>query len=170
MAKSPRYAGLTPASSSASRAKSRNRAEGTRPERALRRALFARGHRYRLHLRSLPGRPDLVFPRRRLVVFVDGDFWHGRNWSERRHRLAAGSNAAYWLEKIPYNMARDRSVTAQLQAAGWRVLRLWETDVRKDLDGCLARIEALLEAWELARCRDAHLCASVTQDVPAAKA
>jgi DNA mismatch endonuclease, patch repair protein len=115
-----------------SRTKSRNRKKDTAPEMLLRRALFARGLRYRLHSRALPGNPDIVFPAARVAVFCDGDFWHGRNWEARRERLERGANATYWVPKIESNIARDRAATRALSAAGWVVLRLWETDIKRD--------------------------------------
>lgn len=132
LAKVPSYSGLEPASRSASRTKSRNRSANTRAELQLRKALSSLGLRYRLHVARLPGRPDVVFTRSRVAVFCDGDFWHGRNWRARLSRLKAGTNADYWIDKIRYNMARDKRQTRQLQIAGWAVVRVWETDVLED--------------------------------------
>jgi DNA mismatch endonuclease, patch repair protein len=98
----------------------------------LRRRLWRFGLRYRIHDKNLPGRPDVVFRRERIVVFCDGDFWHGRNWSERESRLRTGANAPYWLAKILANRERDVTQTAELQRQGWTVLRLWETDILKN--------------------------------------
>lgn len=67
-----------------------------------------------------------------MAVFVDGDFWHGRDWEARRRKLRAGSNAPYWLAKIQTNMERDRRKERELEGAGWLVLRFWETDVLSD--------------------------------------
>jgi DNA mismatch endonuclease (patch repair protein) len=140
----PRFDKLRPASSKASRAKRRNKARGTEAELALRRQLWAMGLRYRLHAADLPGKPDIVFRHQRLAVFVDGDFWHGRNWEERRRRLAEGHNAGYWLAKIGYNRERDRRNKEQLEAAGWRVIRLWETDVKRASQEAAAIVRAAL--------------------------
>jgi len=131
-AKAPSYAGLEPASRSASRVKSWNRSANTLAELQLRKALSSLGLRYRLHVARLPGRPDVVFTRSRVAVFCDGDFWHGRNWRARRSRLKAGSNAMYWINKIRYNIARDKRQTRELQAAGWSIIRLWETDILRN--------------------------------------
>jgi DNA mismatch endonuclease (patch repair protein) len=81
---------------------------------------------------SLPGRPDIVFPRRRVVVFCDGDFWHGRQLRRRLKRLAKGHNAQYWVAKVQRNVERDRKQQAELERAGWLVLRYWETDILRD--------------------------------------
>lgn len=98
----------------------------------LRRALFARGLRYRVARVGLPGKPDVVFGRARVVVFCDGDFWHGRDLAARIEKLARGHNAPYWVAKITSNVERDRRVTAALEAEGWLVLRYWETDIKKN--------------------------------------
>ncbi len=112
-----------------------NRKVGSKAELALRRALWRRGLRYRINVGSLPGKPDLLLTRQRIAIFVDGDFWHGRDWSLREGRLRSGNNAAYWVAKISYNRERDRRNNAQLADLGWRVIRLWETDVLKDPEG-----------------------------------
>lgn len=141
----PRYDRLSPASSAASSAKRRNRSRDTKAELILRRLLWSQGLRYRLYADDLPGKPDIVFRRQRLAVFVDGDFWHGRNWEQRRERLAGGHNGAYWLAKIGYNIERDARDQARLEEAGWRVLRLWETDVKRAPEEAAAAVLAALQ-------------------------
>ena len=140
----PSFDTLRPASERASKAKQQCTSKGTKPEVLLRRKLWGMGYRYRLHARDLPGKPDLVFRRQRVAVFVDGDFWHGRDWEHRRQRLASGHNAAYWHSKIAYNIERDAKHTAELQRTGWRVLRLWETDIRKSPDDAARRVISLM--------------------------
>jgi DNA mismatch endonuclease (patch repair protein) len=90
------------------------------------------GLRYRKNCGELPGKPDLVFFRARVAVFCDGDFWHGRDWILRKAKLEGGTNARYWIAKIASNVERDARNTAALQVAGWLVIRLWETDIRRD--------------------------------------
>jgi DNA mismatch endonuclease (patch repair protein) len=111
-------------------------------ELQLRRALWSRGHRYRLHVRTLPGTPDIVFRRFKVAVFVDSEFWHGFDWQSRRDRI--GTNRDYWIPKIEATMARDVIVTGQLEAAGWTVLRFWGKRIHKDLYGCVGEIEHAL--------------------------
>ena len=95
----------------------------TGPEMIVRRGLFSRGLRYRLYVKLLPGKPDLVFPKHRAIIFVHGCFWHGHNC--HRFRLPA-SNREYWLQKIRRNQANDARNIAALEALGWRVLVVWE--------------------------------------------
>src|SRR5690606_35687296 len=102
----------------------------TKAELALRKALSRLGLRYRLHKKGLPGRPDVVFPSVKLAVFCDGDFWHGRNWQERKKRPFR-VRSAYWLNKIETNIARDKRNNRALRKEGWAVIRMWETDILK---------------------------------------
>jgi DNA mismatch endonuclease, patch repair protein len=128
----PRYENYRPRSAKTSRVGAGNRRQNTTPEILLRTALRARGVRFRSNVKALPGCPDLILERERIVVFCDGDFWHGRHWAKRKLKLLAGWNAEYWVAKIERNRARDRSVAGALRQLGWRVLRIWETDVRHD--------------------------------------
>lgn len=125
----------------------RVRGRDTTPELRLRRALWARGLRYRVAPADLPGKPDLVFPGARLAVFVDGDFWHGNQWRRRRKAAleqqferARPESRAYWLTKIRRNMRRDAATSAALLASGWTVLRVWESQLAKDREGIVATI------------------------------
>jgi DNA mismatch endonuclease (patch repair protein) len=128
----PSYAGFRPSSDASSRAMQANRARDTLPELQLRQALSRLGLRYRLHSSGLPGRPDIVFPRARLAVFCDGDFWHGRRWRALRRALKRRANAAYWIAKIGTNRQRDTRSRRALRRLGWHVVSLWETDIRRD--------------------------------------
>ena len=141
MPRVPRYSAFRPASLVASAIKKRNRARDTKAELLLRRALWARGLRYRLHADDLPGKPDIILRQAHIVVFVDGDFWHGRWWKQRRAKLARGSNAGYWIPKIESNIARDRRVSRALRKNAWTVLRFWETDLLKSVQLAVTRIE-----------------------------
>jgi len=125
------YKGRKPASARASAAaRGSSKKIDTRCEILLRRTLWAAGARYRKNVKELPGRPDIVFPKAKLVVFCDGDFWHGRNWESRRQKLAQGTNPDYWISKIERNIERDRLSTSKLEEMGWTVLRVWETEIR----------------------------------------
>jgi DNA mismatch endonuclease (patch repair protein) len=106
---------------------SRIRGRDTKPEMVIRRGLHARGLRYRLHDRALPGRPDLVFPRYRLVVFLHGCFWHVHGCA--LSKLPA-TREEFWREKLEGNAVRDRGAIARLKASGWRVMVIWECGLR----------------------------------------
>lgn len=118
------------------------RSRGSAPEIFFRKALREKGLRYSLATAKLPGKPDLCFSADRLALFIDGDFWHGGQWSKRAHTALEGqfqksASRNYWLRKIRGNMARDCATTALLQSRGWTVLRFWESDIINDLDGCV---------------------------------
>ena len=108
-----------------SRCMSRNKGRDTGPEISLRRSCWAIGLRYRLHTK-LPGRPDIVFPGAKVVVFVDGCFWHGCP----EHYVAPKTRQEFWRAKRESNRQRDRKVNDALDSAGWHVLRIWEHDLR----------------------------------------
>ena len=130
----PSYAGFKPASATAIYVHSRGaKKTDTHCEQQLRGALFRLGLRFRKNVKTLPGVPDIVFPRHKLVVFCDGDFWHGKDWKKRKQRLANGTNSAYWVKKIDTNMARDRRHDALLRREGWTVLRVWESEIKADV-------------------------------------
>ena len=112
-----------------SRMMSEIRRANTKPEVSLRKALFALGLRFRLHESTLPGRPDIVFPKYRAVVFVNGCFWHGH---ECRLFKWPRSNVSFWRNKIEGNMRRDRRTRRQLAGMGWRVRTVWECSIRKE--------------------------------------
>jgi DNA mismatch endonuclease (patch repair protein) len=98
----------------------------------LRSQLWRLGLRFRKNVKTLPGKPDIVFRSVRVVVFCDGDFWHGRYWKTLQLKLKRGTNASYWSAKIASNIYRDKRNTALLKKAGWHVIRLWETDIKRD--------------------------------------
>ncbi|MFC9500046.1 very short patch repair endonuclease [Streptomyces sp. NPDC056982] len=121
------------------------KSKNTRPEMTLRKALWNRGLRYRLHA-SLPGRPDIVFPSARLVVFVDGDFWHGNAWRVRGMRSFDDqfrniNNGEKWRAKIVANVQRDEEVTVKLKESGWCVYRVFESRLKSDLGTVVDEIE-----------------------------
>ena len=107
---------------------SRIRSRNTKPEMAVRRTLHTAGLRYRLHRKDLPGRPDLVFPSRRIALFVHGCFWHQHGCSLSH---APASRLEYWGPKLRRNKERDIENTIALEAAGWTVMHVWECDTRK---------------------------------------
>ena len=104
-------------------------------ETLLAKELWRRGLRYRLNYKKLPGSPDIAITKHKIAVFVDGEFWHGYQWEDRKARLKA--NRDYWIEKIEENMARDKRNDTLLKEAGWRCLHFWEKEVLKDTDNCI---------------------------------
>ncbi len=120
------------------------RSKDTQPEMIVRRALHARGFRYRLHVKDLPGKPDLVFPRYRSVLLIHGCFWHGHDCHLFK---VPGTRTEFWLGKIGRNRERDADVKKALAELGWRVLEVWECELRAARkDGYLPVVERVA-AW-----------------------
>lgn len=120
------------------------KSKNTRPELILRHALWARGMRYRVNVRSLPGKPDIVLMKVKIAIFCDGDFWHGHNWAIRGMESLdkeLDNYSSFWRNKILGNIQRDRENTARLEADGWTVMRFWESDIIKDVTKCADNIE-----------------------------
>lgn len=126
---------------------SRIRGRNTAPETILQKALWADGMRYRKHARTPVGRPDVVFPGRRVAVFIDGCFWHGCP----AHYVRPRTRNAFWDAKLADNVARDRRQTLELEAQGWRVLRVWEHEVFEALDDVIERVRDCFDGKALRR-------------------
>jgi DNA mismatch endonuclease (patch repair protein) len=127
-----------------SRIMAANRAKNTSPELLLRKSLYAAGLRgWRCHYKRAPGAPDLAWPGRKVAVFVDGAFWHGH---PSRHK--PGRSGAYWDEKIAANIERDRRVDAELRALGWKVVRFWDFEIRRDAAAVTDRVRAALASGD----------------------
>lgn len=118
----------------------RIRGRNTAPERRLRAALWASGLRYRLHARTPHGRPDIVFPGKKVAVFIDGCFWHGCPL----HYTRPKTKSDFWAKKLRQNVERDQRQTMGLEASGWEVIRIWEHDLRGVLSGIVSRIRDAL--------------------------
>ena len=116
------------------------RSRDTSIERTLRKAMFSRGYRYRICFSGLPGKPDIVLRKPRIAIFCDSDFWHGRNWAAKRHKIK--NNRKYWIAKIERNIRRDRQVNKELCALSWTVLRFWEKDINSNLEAVISKIAA----------------------------
>ena len=117
------------------------KSKDTAPEMIVRRLLHARGYRYRLHRKDLPGCPDLVFSSRRKIIFIHGCFWHGHNCA--RGGREPKTNTDYWSTKIARNQARHATALAKLKATRWAILTLWECEL-KDQVALLKRAEQFL--------------------------
>ena len=119
--------------------------KNTTPERAVRRELWRRGYRYRLNDRKLPGSPDLVLPKYRAVIFINGCFWHGHRGCTKY--TVPKTNEQFWREKVARNIARDELNAQRLDTLAWTVITVWECELsKKNLDATIARIEADLQA------------------------
>ena len=107
-------------------------------EISFRKALWAKGVRYRKNFKKLPGSPDIVITKEKLVIFIDGSFWHGYNWEVKKGKIK--SNTAFWVPKIQRNMERDLENNDALASLGFKVIRFWEHEIKKDFNGCLNKI------------------------------
>ena len=115
-------------------------------ETALAKALWHEGFRYRLNYKKFPGSPDIAITKYRVAVFVDGEFWHGYDWENRKTKLKR--NREYWIAKIEENMARDIRNDEKLRAMGWTPIHFWEKEVKKDLIACVNQIKRIIESEE----------------------
>jgi DNA mismatch endonuclease (patch repair protein) len=117
--------------------------KNTRPELTLRKELWRQKIRYRVNYKKLPGKPDIALTKYKIAVFCDGDFWHGHNWAIRGlgsldEELAMYSD--FWKKKILRNIERDEEDNKAIKALGWTVVRIWESDIKTDLPGCIQKI------------------------------
>jgi DNA mismatch endonuclease Vsr len=119
------------------------KSHGSKIELALAKELWKRGHRYRKNDKTVFGKPDLTFKKIKLAIFVDSEFWHGKNWTERKHDHK--TNQQFWYNKIERNIKRDEEVNAHLTKTGWKVLRFWGNDIKKILLTCVAKVEQEIE-------------------------
>ena len=107
----------------------------------LRKALWKKGYRYRKNYKKLPGKPDIVLSKYKLVVFCDSEFFHGKDWEDLQEQLKRGNNAEFWIKKISQNRVRDEEINKQLKFMGWTVIRFWGKDIKKDVEQCVKVIE-----------------------------
>ena len=142
------------------------RGRDTAPERAVRRIAHRMGLRFRLHRKDLPGRPDLVFPRHRLVVFVHGCFWHRHEGC--RYASTSKSRIAFWTEKFAANVARDARQEAALRALGWRVLVIWECETGHEA-AVERRLAGLIQSGSTAERESTLSVAIMEQQAPTPK-
>lgn len=118
----------------------------TKPEVLLRKALWREGYRYRKNYKALKGTPDIVLTKHRIVIFVDSEFFHGKDYDTLIERLKRGKRPEYWSEKIDKNIKRDLASEAELRGMGYTVLRFWGEDVIRDVDSCIKTIKETI--WE----------------------
>lgn len=120
------------------------RSSGSEIERALGRALWALGLRYRKNDRHVFGKPDFTLKRFRIAIFADSEFWHGKNWSIRKHDHK--TNVEFWHSKIEANIRRDKLVNQTLRKQGWTVIRFWGRDIKRDPEKCARKVQLTVEA------------------------
>lgn len=115
------------------------RSTGTKDEIRLAKALWHLGYRYRKNSRTVYGTPDITFKKYKIAIFVDSEFFHGKDWETEKNRVQ--TNTEYWQKKIERNMERDIDVNNYLKSQGWKVIRFWSKEVEKELDTCISVIQ-----------------------------
>ena len=115
-------------------------------ELMLRKELWARGLHYRKNDKTVYGHPDLTFKGKKIAVFVDSEFWHGFDWENRKADFK--SHQEFWIPKIERNMQRDIEVNDKLQNDGWKVIRFWGKDIKKDVSACADKVERAVKGIE----------------------
>ncbi|KFF04860.1 very short patch repair endonuclease [Flavobacterium reichenbachii] len=116
---------------------------GTKDEVRLAKALWNLGYRYRKNNKKIFGKPDLTFANYKIAIFIDSEFFHGKNWEAQQLRIK--SNREYWIPKIERNMKRDAEVNEYLVSKNWKVLRFWSKEIQKELESCIEKIKEEIE-------------------------
>lgn len=111
----------------------------TKEEILLAKALWNMGYRYRKNNKKIFGKPDISFSKYKIAIFVDGEFFHGKDWENQKNRIK--TNRDYWIPKIERNIQRDKEVTEYLLSNNWKVIRFWSKEVKKNLSSCLELIQ-----------------------------
>jgi DNA mismatch endonuclease Vsr len=118
------------------------KSSGSLIEKKLSIALWNLGYRYRKNDRNVFGKPDLTFKKYKIAVFADSEFWHGKNWKNRKNDFK--TNKKFWIKKIEGNINRDKIVNKKLKNEGWKVIRFWGEEIKKDLQKCIIKFENTL--------------------------
>ncbi len=124
----------------------RIKSKDTSIELILRKALWDKGIHYRKNFKGLIGKPDIVLTKHKIVIFCDSEFFHGYDWENRKNDFK--THQEFWIPKIERNMERDKEVTTALESQGWRVVRFWGKDIKKNTDKCVETILNLIESEE----------------------
>ncbi len=117
------------------------KSKDTSIEVKLRKALWDKGYRYRKNYYALPGKPDIVLTKYKVVIFCDSEFFHGKDWEVLKPQLERGKNAEFWIDKISKNQRRDEEINKQLQFLGWTVIRFWGKEIMKNTEECVKVVE-----------------------------
>jgi DNA mismatch endonuclease (patch repair protein) len=121
----------------------RIKSTNTTPEIKLRKYLWKLGYRYRKNYSAINGKPDIVFIKKKVAIFIDGEFWHGYLWDSKKEKIK--NNKKYWVKKIEGNIRRDLMNNNELRKHGWRILRFWEHEIKNDIEYCASLVISLLE-------------------------
>lgn len=117
------------------------KSKDTSIELKLRKKLWSKGYRYRKNVNNLPGKPDIVLTKYKIVIFCDSEFFHGKDWDVLKLKLKKSNNSEYWIKKIKRNMQRDDEINKKLSFMGWTVIRFWGKDILTNIDECILVIE-----------------------------
>ena len=117
------------------------RANDTKIEVMLRKALWKKGYRYRKNYKGLPGKPDIVLTKYKIAIFCDSEFFHGKDWEKLELKLKNSNNSEFWISKISRNRERDDEINKKLLFEGWTVIRFWGDDIKKNTDECVKVVE-----------------------------
>ena len=117
------------------------KSKDTSIELKLRKALWNKGYRYRKHLRTLPGSPDIVLTKYKIAIFCDSEFFHGKDWEVLKPQLERGNNAQFWIDKITRTKRKALMIVSKVNHLGWTVIRFWGKDILKDVDTCVKVVE-----------------------------
>lgn len=117
------------------------RGKDTKIEVALRKALWAKGYRYRKNYKKIPGSPDICLTKYKIAIFCDSEFFHGKDWDVKKGKVAQGNNGEYWVKKIQENIVRDGEKDKALNFQGWTVIHFWGKDILKNTEECIRVIE-----------------------------
>ena len=120
------------------------KSKDTEIEVLLRKALWGKGYRYRKNNKDLPGKPDIVLGKYRIVIFCDGEFFHGKDWEVLKPRLEKSNNSDYWITKISRNIEHDDEINKELTYKGWTVIRFWGKEIKNNLDECVRVVEEVI--------------------------
>jgi len=137
-----------------SRIMAKIRGKNTKPELLLRKALWKRNIRFRIHDKSLPGRPDIVIKKYKLAIFVDGEFWHGKNWEQKKEKMQ--TNRSFWVPKIERNMQKDHLHTTALKDMGYAVFRFWADELMSGPDAFVNQVMLYIETAKEVRIPSQH--------------
>ena len=143
---------------------SKIRSKNTKPEMILRKALFQKGYRYRINYKKLPGKPDIVFPKYKTVIFIHGCFWHGHDIGCIDSHIPK-TNTSFWIEKIAKNKERDETNTMQILSMGWKVLTIWDCEIQQKnkIESLIEKITSVMQ--DKASCKSKSISVKIYEEI-----